>query len=115
MSLTLLAVLCWCRQTEITDSLVTLFIDLVNRINTRAVRRVDKAMTAEFRRVSGKEAVLYKLAEAALDHPDEKVRAALYPIVGEGTLRDLVAEAKATARTRQDQIRVTLESSYTGY
>lgn len=59
--------------------------------------------------------MLYKLAEAALEHPDEKVRAALYPIVGEATLRDLVAEAKATARTRQDQIRVTLESSYTGY
>jgi hypothetical protein len=34
--LTLLAVLCWCRLTEITDSLVELFIQLVHRINARA-------------------------------------------------------------------------------
>ena len=34
--LTLLAVLCWCRLAEITDSLVELFIQLVHRINARA-------------------------------------------------------------------------------
>ncbi|WP_433304500.1 hypothetical protein ACQP2F_15240 [Actinoplanes sp. CA-030573] len=41
--LTLLAVLCWCRLTEVTDSLVESFVDLVRVINTRAERRVDKA------------------------------------------------------------------------
>lgn len=47
VSLTLLAVLCWCRLTEVTDLLVELFIDLVRAINTRAERRVDKEQIAE--------------------------------------------------------------------
>ncbi len=41
--------------------------------------------------MQNKEAIFYRLAEAALEHPDETVRDALYPIVGEQTLRDLVA------------------------
>lgn len=110
--MTLLAVLCWCRATEITDSLVELFIQLVHRINVRAERRVEREMIAEFRRVGNKESVLFRLAEAAVDHPDERVRQALYPVVGEGTLRDLVAEAKATAAARRARVRTVLEGSY---
>ncbi len=112
VSLTLLTVLCWCRLTEITDSLVDLFVDLVRVINTRAERRVDRAHIAEFRRVSNKEDVLFKLAQAAVDHPDEKVRAALYPVVGEETLRNLAAEAKATQSQRRDRVRTVLTGSY---
>jgi hypothetical protein len=108
VALTLLAVLCWCRMTEITDSLVVLFTDLVNRINTRAERRVDKAQQQEFRRVSNKETVLFKMARAALAYPDEKVRQVLWPLVGEDTLRDLAAEAAATESRRKAQIRITL-------
>jgi len=37
----------------------------------------------------GKEAILFCLAEAAVEHPDETVRSALYPVVSEATLRDL--------------------------
>jgi hypothetical protein len=111
--LTLLAVLCWCRLTEITDSLIQLFVDLVNKINTRAERRVDKAQMQEFKRVSNKETVLFKLVRAALAHPDEKVRQALWPVVGEDTLQDLAAEAEASESRRQIQIRTVLASSYT--
>jgi len=52
---TLLAMLCWCRLTEITDDLVRLFIDLVNRINTRAEKRLDDTediATADDHRIS---------------------------------------------------------------
>jgi hypothetical protein len=55
---------------------------------------------------------LFKLAAAAVDHPDEIVRAALYPVVGEGTLRDLVAEARANERSFNTRVRVQLRSSY---
>jgi hypothetical protein len=99
--LTLLAVLCWCRLTEVTDSLVELFIDLVRAINTRAERRVDKARIAEFRRVGDKENVLFKLADVSLARPDEPVREVVYPAVGEQTVKDLVAEAKATESRRR--------------
>jgi len=113
--LTLLAVLCWCRLTEVTDSLVDLFIDLVRAINTRAERRVDKAQIAEFRRVGDKENVLFKLADVSLRRPDEPVREVVYPAVGEQTLKDLVAEAKATESWRKAQVRTVLTGSYSHY
>ncbi|MGJ3561995.1 hypothetical protein ACR6C2_42575 [Streptomyces sp. INA 01156] len=49
--LTLLAALCHVRQTEITDSLVDLFIQLVLKINTRAERKVDKELNAELKKI----------------------------------------------------------------
>lgn len=93
--LTLLAVLCWTRTAEITDGLVDLLIELVHGIGTRAENRVERELISDLRRVRGKEGILFRLAEAAIEHPDETVRAAVFPVVGEGTLRDLVREAKS--------------------
>ncbi|MFD5771224.1 hypothetical protein ACFWIN_36060 [Streptomyces sp. NPDC127049] len=42
------------RQTEVTDSLVDLFIQLVLKINTRAERKVEKELGAELKKVRGK-------------------------------------------------------------
>ncbi|WP_431045401.1 hypothetical protein ACQUSR_28140 [Streptomyces sp. P1-3] len=61
-----MATLCHVRQTEITDSLVDLFIQLVLEINTRAERKVEKELGAELKKVRGKEAMLMGVAEAAL-------------------------------------------------
>jgi hypothetical protein len=104
---TLLAALCSTRQAEITDALVDLLIALVQKINTRAERRVERQMTAELKKVRGKEGILFKLADAAVGKPDETVRRALYPVVGEKTLRDLVAEAKANEKVFKAQVRTT--------
>lgn len=94
--LTLLAALCWGRSAEITDALVDLLIGLVHKINARADRRVERELIDELRRVRGKEAILFRFAEAAVEHPDDTVREALYPAVSEKTLRELVREAKAS-------------------
>jgi hypothetical protein len=112
---TLLATLCWVRAAEITDGLVDLLIQLVHRINARAEKRVEGEMIADLRRVAGKEGILFKLAEAALDHPDETVRRALYPVVGEGTLRDLVREARANEAAFRKRVRTVLRSSYSSH
>ena len=37
-----------------------------------------------------------RTAEAAVEHPDERVRDVMFPVVGEQTLRDLVCEARAS-------------------
>ncbi|MFC7826005.1 hypothetical protein [Streptomyces sp. NPDC057375] len=94
--LTLLATLCHVRQTEITDSLVDLFIQLVLKINTRAERKVEKELGAELKKVRGKEAMLLRVAEAALSEPSGTVRRVIFPVVGgEKTLKALAAEAAA--------------------
>lgn len=113
--LTLLAALCWVRSTEITDALVDLLVGLVHKINTRADRRVERELIDDLRRVRGKETILFRLAEAAIEHPDDTVREALYPVVGEKTLRELVREAKANQQAFQSRVRTVLRSSYSSY
>jgi TnpA family transposase len=113
--ITLLATLVWCRRFEITDSLIDLFRLLVRQLNTRASRRVEKAMAAEFKQVSDKEKVLHRMVEVALGHPDERIREALYPAVGLETLRSIDAERKATHKRRKERIRVTLTASYSNH
>jgi TnpA family transposase len=113
--LTLLAALCWQRTAEITDSLVDLLIQLVHRINARAESRVEGEMVADLRRVAGKQGILFRLAGAALEQPDETVRRAIYPVVGEGTLHDLVREAMANEAAMKRRIRTVLRSSYSNH
>jgi hypothetical protein len=115
--LTLLAVLCRVRAAELVDGLVELLIGLVHKIDARAEHRVERELLAELTRVRGKEGILFTPAEAALAHPDETVRRALFPVVpgGEQTLKDLVWEARANQRVFQRQVRTVLRSSYSNY
>ncbi|MEU7897959.1 Tn3 family transposase [Nonomuraea sp. NPDC049152] len=115
--LTLMAALVWSRTTEITDALVDLFIGLVSKINTRAERKVERAIEAEAKKVHRKTEKLFSIAEASLRRPEGTVRQVVFPAVpgGEATLQALVAEAKADAKTFKAQVRTVLTSSYTSY
>jgi hypothetical protein len=106
--LTLLAALCAMRAGEITDGLVDLLIALVLKIDTRAERRVEGELINDLKRVRRKEGILFRLAEAALEQPDETVRRALYPVVGEGMLRELVREARANEAAFRQRVRTVL-------
>jgi TnpA family transposase len=112
---TLLAAFCWLRTQEITDNLVDLLISTIHRIGVKAEKRVDAALLKDLKRVRGKTQLLFAMAEAAIEHPDESVRDVLYPVVGgEQTLRDLVREFQATgAYDRQVQLR--MRSSYSNH
>ena len=77
--MTLLAALAYSRQREITDTLVELLISTVHRIKARAQKRVEQAFLREIRRVTGKENILLKMTEAALESPDETVHEVIIP------------------------------------
>jgi len=113
--LALLAALCWARAAEVTDALVDLLIALVHKIDARAEKRVEGELVKDLKRVRGKQGILFSLAEAAVAHPDETVRRALFPVVGEGTLRELVREAKADRRAFDARVRTVLRASYSGH
>ena len=116
LMLTLLAALVYERQREITDTLADLLISTVHRIGARAERKVTQELVSEFRKVAGKETLLlYRLAEAAISRPDNTVRAVVYPVAGEKTLRDLVAEHKSSGPTYRRTVQTTLRGSYTGH
>jgi len=100
--LVLLSALLFERECEITDALVELLISTVHRIDARAEKKVVKEFVKDFRRVTGTDTLLRHIAEAALDAPDDTVRDVIYPVVGgETTLRDLVAEYRASGTEYQ--------------
>ncbi len=109
---TLMAAFCWLRIQEITDNLVELLIQIVHRIGARASRRVEKELLNDFKQVSGKTGLLFRLAEAAVEQPDGIVREVLYPVVGEQTLKNLVQEFKSTGTAYREKVYTVMRSSY---
>ncbi|NER28184.1 MAG: Tn3 family transposase [Symploca sp. SIO1C4] len=109
---TMIAAFCWLRIQEITDNLVELLIQIVHRLGARAQRRVEKELLNDFKQVSGKTSLLFRLAEAAISQPDGTVREVLYPIVGEQTLKNLVREFKSTGTAYREKVYTVMRSSY---
>ena len=107
---TLLAALCWTRQAGLVDGLVELLIGLIHRINARAERRVEKELIGELANVPGKRGIFTKMVDAALEHPDDTVRDAVYPAVPDGvrTLSALARKLKATERAVAERVRYQL-------
>jgi TnpA family transposase len=108
---TLLAAYAAQRRPEIIDTLVELLMQLVHRIESRAERAIVKTFVEDLRRVDGKPRLLYQLAQAALDHPDQTVRAGIYPVVNEAQLRAIVREYQAGAAFHQ-QVSLRMQASY---
>jgi TnpA family transposase len=117
LMLTLLAALLHAREREITDTLVDLFVSTVHRIGARAERRVTEELVNAFKRVTGKENILFSIAEASLGRPDESVRQVVFPAVsgGEQTLRELVHEYRTKGPVYRRTVQTTLKASYTGH
>lgn len=113
--LTLLACFCFARMTEITDSLIDLLVAVVHKMDARADYRVEQELLADLKHVRGKRTILFALAEAAVEHPDDTVRTAIWPVVGEHTLRELVREAQANDQAFRARVRKVLRSSYGGH
>ncbi|MFI7344042.1 DUF4158 domain-containing protein [Streptomyces sp. NPDC050085] len=112
----LLAALLFQRQREITDTLVELLNSTVHRINARAEKKVTEAFVAEFTKVRGKAGLLGKIAAASLAAPEGSVRSVVYPAAGgEKTLKDLVAEMKATNAEFARSKRGVFKSSYSNH
>jgi TnpA family transposase len=112
LRLTLLAAFCHVRGREIVDALVDLLIATVHRIGAMAEKRVENELIADLKRVAGKPALLFKLAAASLAKPDDTVRAVVFPVIGEQTLRDLVAEGEATGPMYRHHLQAVIRGSY---
>ncbi|MGF1470117.1 MAG: Tn3 family transposase [Rubrobacteraceae bacterium] len=112
---TLLAALCYMRLREVTDGLVEVLLQIVHNIGARSERRVEKILLDDFKKVSGKNGLLFRVAEAALAERDGLVRDVVFPVVDERTLSNVVREAKATGAAYQVQVQLKMRASYVGY
>jgi len=113
--LTWLAAFVHLRARSLTDDLVDLLIETIHQIGARAERKVERELQEDLKRVSGKQNLLFNLADATLAQPDGVVRDVVFPVVGEQTLRDLVKEWKATGPTYRITLRTVIRNSYQGH
>jgi TnpA family transposase len=112
--ITWLAAFVHLRGRALTDSLVELLVETVHAIGARAERRVEQHVINEIRKVSGKENLLFEIANASLTRPDGIVREVVFPVAGEQTLRDLVREWQS-GPTYRKTLRTTIRNSYVGH
>jgi hypothetical protein len=112
LRITLLAAFCHLRLQEMIDTLVDVLLEIVHRLGVRAERKVEKELLEDLKRVTGKNNLLFRLAEATLDNPDGKVREVVYPIAPEQTLRELVKEWRATGPTYRNKVTLVMRNSY---
>lgn len=113
--ITWLAAFVYLRARSLTDDLVDLLIETIHQIGARAERKVERELLEDLKRVSGKQNLLFELADATLAQPDGVVRDVVFPVVGEQTLRDLVKEWKATGPTYRITLRTVIRNSYKGH
>jgi len=110
--LTLLSALCAMRAQEITDGMVNLLIHIIHKIDVRAEKRVEQEYVNEFKRVANKEGILYRIAEAVVEHPDEPVRQVVFPVASEKLLREVIKEYKAKSPVFRQQVHKIMRASY---
>jgi len=111
--LTLLAVICWLRNRELTDTLVDVLLQLVHYIGAKAERKVEHELLDELRHVTGKTGLLLRIAEASVDNPDGLVRDVVFPAAGgEQTLHDVVRELKTSGSAYQQRVHLVMRNAY---
>ena len=108
----LLAIHCRLRTEEVTDSLVEMLLQIIHGITKHAENRVVQEFIADLKRVRGKPELLFRIAEAAVNNPDGKVRDVIFPVVGEQTLKDLVEEFKASGPYFTQKVMSKATASY---
>jgi TnpA family transposase/DNA-binding cell septation regulator SpoVG len=108
----IISVFLYTRRSEIIDSLVELFTQIVHRLSTKAKKKVIKTLVRDFRKVYGKNALLMRIAEASLEYPDETVKDIVYPIANEQTLANIIKEYKSNGKGYQKEVYSNIRSSY---
>lgn len=109
---TLLSALCTVRREEITDLLGQALIGLLHQIRARAEHRLGGAADDVSLPSTMRDVLLLELAKAAVEHPDDTVRTALFPIAGEPLLKQLMRDSAARAAEHTRRKRMVLRGTY---
>ncbi len=112
---TLMAAFCLKRTQEITDNLIEILNSIIQRMGTRAEKRINKELVNDFKLVTGKTNILFRIAEVAVAQPDGVIQTVLYPVVSQQTLKDLVQEYKSTGTAYRQKVHNVIRSSFANH
>lgn len=100
------------RKREINDNLVELLIQVTHKIKGKAEKRIEKEFIKDLKKVTGKNNILFKIAEKSLEEPEGVIKDTIYPIVNVEILKDLVKEYKTSGVTYQKKVYTVMRNSY---
>jgi len=83
------------READLIDELGDLLISITHKISARAETKVIKELVADYRKVEGKTAILFKMVLAADAEPTGRVCDVIFPVVSQKTISDLATEYHA--------------------
>ncbi|WP_144876459.1 DUF4158 domain-containing protein, partial [Hyella patelloides] len=112
---TLMAAFCIQRAQEITDSLIEILTTIIKRIDNRAEKRINQELIEEFKKVSGKTGLLYRIAEVSIAEPNGIIEQVIFPVVSLKTLKDLVAEYKGTGLAYKRRVHNVMRASFANH
>lgn len=112
---TLMAAFCIQRSQEITDSLIEILTTIIKRIDNRAEKRINQELIEEFKKVSGKTHLLYRIAEVSIAEPGGTIEGVIFPVVSLKTFKDLVAEYKATGLAYKRRVHNVMRASFANH
>jgi len=112
---TLMAAFCIQRAQEITDSLIEILTTIIKRIDNRAEKRINQELIEEFKKVSGKTHLLYRIAEVSIAEPGGTIEGVIFPVVSLKTFKDLVAEYKATGLAYKRRVHNVMRASFANH
>lgn len=107
-----LALFCLVKSQQSADILTDIVLKLLNRIQKRAERHVDKYVLSEIKKVKGKFDTLLTLAETLTKNPKGIIEEEVYPKVSETILVDIIKELHHRQKWYQNQVRVKALSFY---
>ena len=110
-----MAAFCIQRSQEITDSLIEILTTIIKRIDNRAEKRINQELIEEFKKVSGKTGLLYRIAEVSIAEPNGVIEQVIFPVVSLKTLKDLVAEYKATGLAYKRRVHNVMRASFANH
>ncbi len=108
----LLVIFFWLRQREITDNIVELLIAIIHKIDSKAVRKVERSSIKQVKKIYDKYGILKNLAELSLNNPEGLIKDVIYPNFNEEMLNNLVNEIGMNNNSFQKEVYSFMKNSY---
>lgn len=110
-----LAIYIYIQRQQIIDRIIDMFSKISKNIIHRSERRMVKKLISQIKKVYGKDTILFNIAEACLDNPDDTIRNNIFPVVGENKLNSIILEYRKKGPKYQNILHEQIRSSYARY
>lgn len=108
----LLSIFFWMRKREITDNLVDLLIAIIHKIDSKAVKKVEREVLRDIKKVHGKYSILRNMAELSLKNPEGIIRDVIFPSVNQDLLQDLIKDLSMNNSEFRGRVYSVMKNSY---